>query len=152
MRRGVLGAALVAVALAATAAHAACTISTTPLAFGTYNVFSSSPLDSSAQVSFRCTGLIQLFVTVDLDKGGAATFGARRMQQGAENLSYNLYMDAARTVIWGDGTGGTQHYQQLIVLSLLGQTINIPLYGRIPAGQDVAAGPYTNTVVATIDF
>ena len=26
------------------------------------------------------------------------------------------------------------------------------VYGRVPAGQDVVAGPYTDTVVATINF
>jgi spore coat protein U-like protein len=48
--------------------------------------------------------------------------------------------------------GGTQRFTQLIVLSLLGQTITVPVHGRVSAGQDVAAGIYTNTVLATIDF
>lgn len=133
-------------------ALAACTIMTTPVNFGSYNVFASSPLDSIGQVSLRCTGILQLFVQVTLDKGGAATFSPRRLLKGGETLTYNLYLDASRSVIWGDGTGGTQIYSQLIVLSLLGQTITIPVYGRIPAGQDVSAGSYTNTVVTTINF
>jgi spore coat protein U-like protein len=29
------------------------------------------------------------------------------MSKGAEVLAYNLYRNAARTNIWGDGTGGT---------------------------------------------
>jgi spore coat protein U-like protein len=147
-----LTATLLASLIATSAASAACTISTTAVSFGNYDVFASSPLDAAGQVSFRCTGISPVSVTVTLDKGGAPTFNPRRLLQGGEALNYNLYRDAARTNIWGDGTGGTGTYTQLIILSLLGQTITVPVYGRIPASQNVGVGTYTNTVTATILF
>ena len=135
--------------LSVPAAEAACTISTTAISFGTYNVFQGAPTDAAGQVTFRCT-TFELVVRIDLDRGGAPSFNPRQMRQSSEILSYNLYRDASRSTIWGDGTGGTQNFSQFFVFA--NQNINIPVYGRIPASQDVSAGLYTNTVTATINF
>ena len=82
--------------------------------------------------------------------GGAPTFNPRRMLKGAEALTYNLYRDAARTTIWGDGTGGTQIYS--VIVTPPARPVDVPIYGRIPSGQDVTAGTYSNTITATIQF
>jgi spore coat protein U domain-containing protein, fimbrial subunit CupE1/2/3/6 len=129
-------------------AMAACTISTTPVSFGTYNVFSSTPLDSTGSVIFNCDNRAN--ITITLNKGGATTFNPRRMLKGSEALNYNLYLDATRTSIWGDGTGGTQVYSN--PSAPRNQNVPLTVYGRIPAGQDVTAGSYTNTITATINF
>jgi spore coat protein U-like protein len=73
------------------------------------------------------------------------------MLSSSNQLLYNLFVDAARTVIWGDGTGGTQF---LLVRNPRpnNQDISVPIYGRIPALQDVRVGNYTNTITATINF
>ena len=139
----------IALGLAAPA-EAACTISTSPLSFGFYNVFSPTPLDSTGSVTFRC-GNRDHDITISLDRGGAPTFNPRRMLKGAEALEYNLYLNAARTTIWGDGTGGTQAFFENNPQPN-NQDIVIPIYGRVPAGQDVSAGTYSNTITATINF
>ena len=137
--------------LAATAAaEAACTISTTAVSFGTYNVFAASPDDATGQITYRCTAPRPPLVRIHLDKGGAPTFNPRQMLRSGEVLSYNLYTDSTRATIWGDGTGGTQIYTR--TLPPPNQNINVPVYGRIPALQDVSAGTYSNTVTATIFF
>ncbi|HJX10467.1 MAG TPA: spore coat U domain-containing protein [Candidatus Binatia bacterium] len=129
-------------------AMAACTISTTPVSFGTYNVFSSTPLDSTGSVTFNCDNRAN--ITITLNKGGATTFNPRRMLKGSEALNYNLYRDAAGTSIWGDGTGGTQVYSD--PRTPRNQNVTVTVFGRIPATQDVSVGTYTNTVTATINF
>jgi spore coat protein U-like protein len=134
----------------AAAAEAACTISTTGVSFGTYNVFSGSPDDATGKIRFRCTAPRPPLVTIQLDKGGSPSFTPRQMRRGSETLSYNLYLDSTRTTIWGDGTGGTQTFTQS--LPPTNQTINVNVFGRIPAGQDVSAGAYSATVTATIFF
>jgi len=131
-------------------AEAVCTITTTAVSFGTYNVFSASTDDATGQIRFRCTGTPTPSVTIQLDKGGAPSFTPRQMQMGSEVLNYNLYLDSTRTTIWGDGTGGSQAYVQANPPN--GSNVNVTVYGRIPAGQDVSAGTYTNTVTATIFF
>jgi spore coat protein U-like protein len=139
-----------ALGVAATA-EGACTISTTAVSFGTYNVFTTSPDDATGQITYRCTAPRPPLVQIHLDKGGAPTFNPRQMRLGSTDvLSYNLYLDSTRTTIWGDGTGGTQFYTR--VRPLPNQNINVTVYGRIPALQDVSAGTYTNSVTATIFF
>lgn len=72
------------------------------------------------------------------------------MRMGSEILNYNLYRDSTRSTIWGDGTGGSQTYTRSN--PPLNQNINVNVFGRIPAGQDVSAGSYGATVTATIFF
>ena len=135
-------------AMALPASAALCFLSTTGVSFGTYSVFTTTPLDSTGSVSIFCIG--DASVTVALDRGGAPTFTPRRMLQGTEALNYNLYLDAARTKIWGDGTGGSQLYVNSGVQSL--RTVTVTIFGRVPAQQDVSAGSYSNSITATINF
>ncbi len=126
-----------------------CTISAVGVNFGTYNVFSASPLDSTGSVTYTCTGVRPPDrITIDLSRGGAPTFNPRQMFKSAVTLNYNLYLDAARTTLWGDATSGTSHYGPVAPTS----NATITIYGRIPAGQDAGSGTYSATVVATINF
>ncbi len=137
-----------AVLLTALPALAACTISTTGVSFGTYNMFATSPLDSTGSVTYQCTG--NSSVSVTLNRGGAASFNPRRMLNGSQALNYNLYLDASRATIWGDGTGGTQRYSNTSVPR--NQNVTVTIYGRVPASQDVSAGAYSNSITASINF
>jgi len=118
------------------------------MGFGTYNVFNVAPLDSTSTVTFRCAK--EKNIQISLSNGGAPTFNPRQMLSGAERLNYNLYLDAARTSVWGDGTGGTTMYSNANPRNNTDVTVTI--YGRIPPGQDVPAGIYTNTITATINW
>lgn len=152
MRRTLIAAAaLAALASAGEARAGTCTISSaTPVALGGYDVFDASPLDSTGVITYECTGVVGGdTVQIALDAGSSGTFAARTMTAGAETLAYNLYLDAARTAVWGDGTGGTSTYGP--VAATEGQT-SVTVYGRAPAGQDVAAGSYSDTVVVTLLF
>jgi spore coat protein U-like protein len=137
-------------ALLPLAAEAACTVNTTAVNFGGYNVFTAAPDDATGRVRLRCTGTRPPSITVHLDKGGAPSFTPRQMRQGTEVLDYNLYQDSTRTTIWGDGTGGTQAFIQ--ANPPLNVNIDVTVYGRIPPGQDVSSGSYLTTVTATIFF
>ena len=74
----------------------------------------------------------------------------RTLRKGSEVLQYNLYRNAARTTIWGDGTGGTSVYS--LANPPNNSNVNLTIYGRIPAQQDVSAGNYSDTVSAVINF
>jgi spore coat protein U-like protein len=139
-----------ALVIAVSRAEAACTITTTAVSFGSYNVFAGSADDGTGQITYRCTNPRPPIVTIQLDKGGSPSFSPRQMRRGTETLNYNLYLDSTRSTIWGDGTGGTQTYSR--ANPPVGQNINLSVFGRIPAGQDVSAGTYSATVTATIFF
>jgi spore coat protein U-like protein len=129
---------------------AACTVSVSSgVSFGTYSVFAGSPLDSTGQFNLRCTGPDRnTTFSISISTGSSGTYTARRLTSGAQFLLYNLYRDAARTIVWGDGTGGTQvttgHYN--------GVRLYFSVYGRIPALQDAAVGTYSDTVTVVVNF
>lgn len=130
-------------------ADAACTISTTPISFGAYNVFNTSATAANGTITYRC-GNTDHNITVAISTGASGTFANRTLKKSAETLTYNLYLDAAFTSIWGDGSGGTVSYH--LGNPPNGVDVNLTVYGRVPALQDVSAGSYTDTVVATIIF
>lgn len=124
-----------------------CSISTpTSVAFGTYDVYGAF-VDTAGAVRVGC--IFATNVTVDLSRGNAPSFNPRYMVNGIQHLNYNLYLDAARTTIWGDNTGGSSHSTPGTVFFTY---VNITIYGRIPAGQDVSAGAYTDSITATANF
>lgn len=142
---------VLAPAIAPGAAEAACTISATAVNFGTYNVFAASPLNAVGTITYRC-GAPDRNVSITLSTGGSGSYAARQLRpaSGTDRLDYNLYRNAARTQIWGDGTGGTSYF--FIANPPNNQNINLTVYGRIPASQDVTVGNYTDTVIVTINF
>ena len=128
--------------------EAACSITTTGVSFGTYDVFNASPVDSTGSVRYQCSGSTGTF-TISLSTGSSGTFQPRRMVSGAEKLNYNLYLDAARTSIWGDASAGTSWFMES---GASGKPVTLTVFGRIPPGQDVAAGTYSDTIIVTIQF
>jgi spore coat protein U-like protein len=127
-----------------------CTFSTVGVNFGNYNVFSAGALTANGTVTYRCLGVGGESITIDLSQGTAPSFNPRTMSQSGEVLNYNLYLDAAATQIWGNGTAGSQRYGPLVPPN--NQTVNVTIFGRIPPGQDVTVGSYTDTIIATINF
>ncbi len=127
----------------------ACTVSATSVNFGSYNVFNGSDTDSTGTVTYRCNGSAHN-ITIGLTQGASASFNQRQMQKGAEALAYNLFLDAARSTIWGDGTSGTSVYS--IGNPPNNTNVNLTVYGRVTAGQDVSAGTFSDTVTAVINF
>jgi spore coat protein U-like protein len=144
---------LVASAAPAVAATS-CTFGTVlPLPFGIYDPYSAAPVKvAGGSVQFSCN-VKNVPVTLNLDMGlHSLAFGSRRMQWtgGSDYLSYNIYFDSAYTQIFGDGTGGTVQYSG--VTGAKGATQSVSYYGMLPAGQDVTAGSYADTVTATLSF
>ncbi len=131
-----------------------CTVSTTNVAFGAYDPTSPSADDVTGTVTLNCTGLLALSGTIDIafSPGISGTALARQLRKGSNQLNYNLYTDNARTIVWGDGTGGTSKVTSTVPLGLLSFSTSVPVYGRIPARQWVAAGAYTDSVIVTITY
>lgn len=132
--------------------EAACNLATTNINFGTYDVFSNLPRDSTGRVSVDCDEAPPPIVTVRIGPSfHSGGFRPRQMRHTtrSERLDYNLFIDPSMSVIWGDGTQGTSTVSDKVHK-------NKPwvqtLYGRIPAGQDVSVGAYSETVSVTITW
>lgn len=144
-------------------AHATCTgigcscsITADPLDFGTYNPLGASNADAIGNVSVQCGALIAgvtISYEVTLGAGMSGAYTGRTLSSGTDTLTYNLYTDASRTTIWGNGSSGTGTITNGYLLQLLAPRVDdFPIYGRVPYGQNVEAGSYTDSIVATVIF
>ena len=122
-------------------------ISATPVSFGLYSVFRAEPTDSTGALAFVCTGATG---NVAIALSGVGPDGMRGLTSGAESMAYNIYLDAARTLVWGDGTSGAG--PAVYSRPADGTTVTAVMYGRIFAGQDIMTGAYSASLVATINF
>jgi spore coat protein U-like protein len=143
---------IVAAGLAPAPAWAiSCSIaSTTAVSFGNYSVYSGADAGANGAVELLCTGVAGATVTVELDKGASASFSPRTLVLGGDTLNYDLFLDAAHTTVWGDGTGGTSVMGPLVPFD--GSTTYLTVYGVLYKLQDAAVGTYTDTVTATVVF
>jgi spore coat protein U-like protein len=153
-----LGVILSLLKVGAATAAVSCSISVTPLSFGTYDVFSAIANDSTGTISVSCTQqsapVKSLPVSVSLTKGSSGSYASRQMKNGVNILTYNMFTNATRTTIFGDGSAGTSTVGGTFPFTFVGQTLTgtATIYGRIPAGQDVSIGSYADTITATVTF
>jgi spore coat protein U-like protein len=132
-------------------AFAACTVTTTGINFGNYDVFNTSPLNSTGSVTVSCDSSPPPDVTISI--GQSPTSGGfipRKMKNTilADTLSYNVYQDAAGTLIWGDGTGGTSTVYLKNVKK--NRPVITTIYAIVPPQQNVSIGTYSDLLTVTI--
>jgi spore coat protein U-like protein len=133
-------------------AEAACNVATTNINFGSYDVFSNSPKDSTGTISVDCDeappAVVVIRIGPSFNSGG---FKPRQMRHitRSDRLTYNLFTDSSMSVIWGDGTQGTATVSDKVQKN---KPWVSTFYGRIPARQDVSAGTYRETVSVTITW
>ncbi len=153
MRCASLGAALFVGLIVAGDAGAVCNVTATGINFGVYDVFATAPLDSTGSVSVTCDDVPPPRPVIAIGPGGAGTFLPRRMRHAwlQDTLGYNVFTSSAMSVVWGDGTGGTSTVSAGRVPGPRPPRA-ITIYGRIPPGQNVAAGLYSDTLVVTITW
>jgi spore coat protein U-like protein len=138
--------------------NANCTISTTVVDFGTYDPVvanASAAKTGSGTVVIGCTK--GSAPTIGLGLGGNASGSTRRMSNGTDNLTYELYFPTTNaasaacgtlTTVWG--TSGANLFTPTSPTSRNTRTYNV--CGSIAGAQDVSVGAYTDTVIATVTF
>ncbi len=128
-----------------------CKITTTPINFGSYDVFSSYVKDSTGTLTVSCSNPEQksMMVTILISSGSSGKFNPRQMQSsgGTDRLNYYLFTDPSMTAIWGDGTGGSSTVTSVVART---SSFTSTIFGRIPAGQNVTTGNYSDTLTATV--
>jgi spore coat protein U-like protein len=124
-----------------------CVIATSNLAFGQYDplaVNANQELDAAANVTMLCTRSTS--AALSLDAGRNSVGASRTLAGSSQHVSYQLFRDAGRTQEWG-GASGIQFISEGVH-----KPQQVTLYGRIPPGQEVVSGIYTDVVTATVDF
>jgi spore coat protein U-like protein len=132
-------------------AGAACTVSATGVTFGAYDVFVAAPLDSTGTVTVTCDQAPPPDVVIAIGPSGTSgAFIPRQMRSASspDRLNYNLFTNAGRSTVWGNGAPGTS------TVFLKNVPKNRPvvttIYGRIPPGQDGSVGTYSDSLTVTI--
>lgn len=142
-------------------AHAlsTCTVSATPLAFGAYDTLSNSPVQINSTVSITCVTILSLLLpipyTIALSPSTTSGTMSRAMAgPSSERLQYNLYTNNSRSIVWGDGSGGSQTVTGSVTPSLLsvGVVGSHTVYGAITARQIVRPGTYLDSILVTVNY
>ena len=128
-----------------------CSISASPLAFGTAGTL-ASPVQGQTTLSVRCTNSTPYNVGLDAGNVANSTVASRLLAGTASGnttttVGYQLYQDAARTTIWGN-TQGTNTVGG--VGNGTAQTLNV--YGQVATQTAPAPDTYQSTVTATVYF
>lgn len=151
-----------ALCLAGTApalAAAGCSVSATPMVFSTYDTLSGSPSQISSTLTVSCMipfgTLAAVPYTISL--GPSQTSGTMSRSMAGplgSRLQYNLYTGAARSTVWGNGSGGTQTVGGSVTPASYGIAAvqNHSVYGTVPALQNVRAGSYLDGILVTVDY
>ena len=138
--------------VSATVRHA-CSIDTTPMAFGTYDgvvANASSALHATATVISTCTSGAAALITMNAGASagsGSTNAPVRRMTAGpGKYLDYQIYSDVSGETVWGNTalTG--------VALTGTGASQTLTVYGSIPSAQMVPQGDYSDQISITITY
>lgn len=133
-----------------------CSISATALAFGQYVPSRNEASDLTATVVVTCftSGEEPVPVEGSIALAAGGTAGQRELSDGSKRLRYQLFVDPARTIPWGDGSGGSQTQSFSGMAS--GVTpfrASVTVYGRLLARQAAApVGSYTDQITAVLNY
>ncbi|KVA62274.1 hypothetical protein WI61_03410 [Burkholderia cepacia] len=124
-----------------------CNINATNVSFGTASILSGT-LAATGTITAQCTNGDAWKIA--LSSGGSGDVMARQMKRsgGGGTIGYGLYTDAAHSIGWGDGTGGSATVTGVGT----GTAQVVTVYGAVPAQTTPAPGSYSDTITATISF
>lgn len=117
------------------------------LDFGQHSPALSPQLSATAISTLSVTCPVNTSFSVALGNGLHSQQSVRQLCNTADNqcVSYQLYQDAAHSVVWNDTNTQT-------VRSATGNSQNLVVYGVLPAQNWPTAGNYTDTVTVTLRY
>jgi spore coat protein U-like protein len=118
-----------------------CAVSTTPVVFSNVGL---SAATATGGITVNCTNSDPL--SIALDGGSSADISARLLTHNSlpNTFTYQLYSNAGRTTVWGDGVTGS-------VFATTGPSQTLVVYGAT-TGTPVAAGGYSDAVQVTVTY
>ena len=127
-----------------------CRLVVPPLSFGTYDPLdgnSVQPNDASTVISVTCTRNTGAAISFDFGLNSISASDRAMNGSGGEVLRYQIYRDAARSLVWAGGADALQ-----VVSRGVSSSEQLIVFGRIPPKQEVAPGAYSDLLTATVDF
>jgi spore coat protein U-like protein len=132
---------------------ATCTVTAMALSMGNVDPLRNGSSESSGTITVACIGAPGESVRYSLllGAGGSGQFGSRRLWSApGAGPRYNLYIDSARTQVWGDGTGGTVLMTDVLTLNGRGASRSHTVYARLAEGRDARVGTYSDSILVTL--
>jgi len=128
----------------------ACTIAAADLDMGTWD--GTGNLNGASTITVKCTNGTGYDVALNPGDNGS-TEADRKLANGGELLAYNLYSDAARSLVWGDDAG-TNTVPGTGTGMANANAQDIRVYARVQLADLQAAKPgtYIDSVMATITY
>lgn len=146
-------------------AGAVCTVSSSGVSFGAYQPLTfpgkltSTDALSTGTVSINCSAVVTVgSYTLALGPSVAGTgdrISTRFLanSNGGADMAFNLYTDANRSVVWGNGTTGSVFSGILPIIGAISQIQNVTVYGKIPANQNtLRAGSFSGSMTMTLTY
>jgi spore coat protein U-like protein len=132
-----------------------CDVAASDIAFADINPLQDAAVSADGQVNIHCTGLVSIGagVVLQLDDGLWGTYSARKMRsENGDYLDYNIYQPAPNgSVVWGDGTLGSQQLQvQGGLINIGAWNASRTMQARLTASASVKPGHYEDTVVVRV--
>lgn len=160
MNKAILLVLLVLLAPAASTAAVVCRISSGgSLAFGPYDSLATAPNDTQMDVTVTCErdgGNRNVTLTLQADQGmNGSSVNARRLAHVGgtrDALNYGLYSDPARSNVLGMSDGINTLRAPLSIENKSSAAARFTIFGRIPPGQDVTVGNYSDSVQITLVY
>lgn len=121
-------------------------ISASAINFGTVTAIGAN-IDQTSTLTVNCSATTPYNVGLSVGGGSGATYATRMMTNGANAVTYSLYRDASRTLVWGE-TIGTD------TVAGTGNAANqtITIYARTPPQSVPPPGAYSDSVTITITY
>jgi len=131
--------------------QANCTISATPLSFGTNGVLATA-INQQTTLAVTCTNTTPYNVGLDGGNVASSTVTARLLAGTATGntgttVGFQLYQDAGHTTVWGT-TQGTN----TVAGTGTGSSQSLTVYGQVPPQATPKPDLYQTTVTATVYF
>jgi spore coat protein U-like protein len=144
---------------------AGCSVSSSGLSFGPYQPLTfagqltSVDVLGTGTISISCNNMLSLG-SYTLALGASADGTGDRIStrylansNGGANMAFNIYTDARRSIVWGNGSTGAVVSGSIPIVTLGSYTDNVTVYGKIPASQNtLKAGSFSGSVTITLTY
>lgn len=145
LKKAPVGRLFLFIALGMPALAQPCSLNATNMAFGAINPLNSVDYDSTASIDVTCPDPTSYTLSLST---GSGSYDQRQMVSGSETLHYNLYTDAARNEVWGDGSG--------VSVTVNGETDSSgnshTVYGHSPHQPLAVPGNYSDSITVTVTY
>jgi spore coat protein U-like protein len=127
---------------------AVCTVGEGSIAFGSLLGFASTAtLNTSGAFTITCTTNAPFVLALDKGLGQSIRSRSMTLSGGNATIRYQIYQDAAHSIIFGDGTAGSAWSGVGTGTAQL-----VQLFGQIPSQNIAAVGVYTDSISVTTMF